>query len=63
MTVLPSLMCAICGKSIAPESCKLDEDNAPVHKGCYAKKILMGTPSSSATLRRKASPGDRREPN
>jgi hypothetical protein len=63
MTVLPSLMCAICGKSIAPESCQLDQHDAPVHKSCYAKKILMGEHSSSATQHRKALPGDRREGN
>jgi hypothetical protein len=38
MTVLPTLTCSLCGKSVAPESCKLDEDGAPVHKHCYLRR-------------------------
>lgn len=62
MTVLPSLNCAICGRSVAPEMCTLDKLSAPVHKSCYAKKILMGEAAASADPP-ETHRGDRREPN
>lgn len=59
MTVLPSVICTICGKSVAPELCRLDEHSTPVHKGCYATKILKGEQQSSAIAAERAGfPGD-----
>lgn len=34
-------ICAICGREVSLEQCKVDEYGAAVHDGCYVKKVLM----------------------
>lgn len=35
------LLCRICGKSVAVESCKTDDDGKAVHEGCYVLKLKL----------------------
>jgi hypothetical protein len=34
-------VCAICGRIVPIESCKIDEDGRAVHAGCYVLRILQ----------------------
>jgi hypothetical protein len=41
------LLCRICGKPLALEAAKTDDDGHPVHEDCYLLKLAQMRPASN----------------
>ena len=39
------LLCRICGKPVAVETCKTDGDGQAIHEDCYVLKVKLEHPS------------------
>jgi len=48
-TASPAVIsCSICGKPVALEKCKIDEEGHAVHEDCYFNKLAGRRPSDSS---------------